>query len=137
MDIIPYLGFHGQCREAFAFYAQALGGQVVASMTYAESPMADDMPAENRDHIMHAHLVADGANLMGADGPWNDGGNASQTCVNVMVNDNAQAERIFAALAEGGSVQMPIAETFWAHRFGMLTDRYGKPWMVNHLKTCE
>jgi PhnB protein len=134
MQIIPYLGFRGECREAFAFYAQALGGEIVATMTYAESPMADQVPAETRHYVMHAHIVAEGANLMGADGPWNEDDSGSQTCINVMVDDNAKAERIFNALAEGGQITMPMAETFWSHRFGMLTDRYGKPWMVNHLK---
>lgn len=133
MQIVPYLGFHGECREAFAFYAKALGGEIVSQFAYGDSPMAADMPPESRDHLMHACIVAEGATLMGADGPWNTS-SASQTCVNVMVDDNAKAERIFAALAEGGRIDQPMEETFWAHRFGMLTDRYGKPWMVNHLK---
>lgn len=134
MQIIPYLGFRGQCREAFDFYAKALDGKIVSMMTYAESPMAEQVPAETRHYVMHANIIAEGASLMGADGPWNEQDIASQTCINVMVDDNAKAERIFNALAEGGSVQMAMAETFWSHRFGMLTDRYGKPWMVNHLK---
>jgi len=134
MRLIPYLNFDGQCREAFAFYAAALGGNVVYQTTYGESPMCDEMPADSRDRIMHAQIEADGATLMGADGPPPHGQSASATCINVDVATVEDAERIFAALSEDGRVQMPIAETFWAHRWGALTDRYGKPWMVNCMK---
>ena len=134
MRLIPYLNFDGQCREAFDFYAVALGGKLLGPpMTYGESPMCDEMPPESHDHVMHVQLEADGATLMGADGPPPHGGHGN-TCINVDVKTIEEAERIFAALAEGGQVQMPIAETFWAHRWGALTDRYGKPWMVNCMK---
>ncbi|HVI57947.1 MAG TPA: VOC family protein [Luteimonas sp.] len=132
MRLIPYLNFDGQCREAFAFYAAALGGKVVFQSSYGESPMRDEVPPDSHDRIMHAQIEAAGATLMGADGPPPHG--ASATCINVDVSTVEDAERIFAALAEGGQVQMPIAETFWAHRWGALTDRYGKPWMVNCMK---
>ena len=82
---------------------------------------------------MHARLVVGGNVLMGSDAPLGHGGVADGFRVNIGVDDPAEAERIFAGLAEGGSVEMPIAETFWAIRFGMLTDRFGTPWMVN----CE
>jgi PhnB protein len=134
MRLIPYLNFDGQCREAFDFYAAALGGKLVAQMTYGESPMCDEMPSDSHDRIMHCQLEATGATLMGADGPPPHGPSSSVTCINVDVSTVEDAERIFAALADGGRVQMSIAETFWAHRWGALTDRYGKPWMVNCLK---
>ncbi|WP_411833672.1 VOC family protein [Pseudoxanthomonas mexicana] len=137
MQLVPYLAFDGQCREAFAFYRQALGGRIVAETSYGESPVCEQMPPGHHDRVMHMQLDAGGAILMGADAPPGQlAGSASQTCVNVTVDDPALAERVFAALAEGGTVQMPIEETFWAHRFGMLVDRYGKPWMVNCLKPC-
>ena len=137
MRLIPYLSFDGQCREAFDFYAAALGGQLAGPpMTYGESPMCDEMPPESRDHVMHVQLDADGATLMGADGPPPHDGRGN-TCINVDVKTIEEAERIFAALADGGQVQMPIAETFWAHRWGALTDRYGKPWMVNCMKPMQ
>jgi PhnB protein len=134
MQLIPYLNFDGQCREAFDFYAQALGGQIVMRMTYGESPMCDELPTDSRDRIMHSQLVAAGATLMGADGPPPHHGNGD-TCINIQVDSIADAERIFAALLDGGKAQMPLQETFWAHRWGALTDRYGKPWMVNCMKT--
>jgi PhnB protein len=133
MQLIPYLSFDGTCRDAFAFYAKALGGTIAYQMTYGESPMCDEMPADSRDRIMHAQLEADGATLMGADGPPPHDRNGS-TCINVMVDSIEEAERVFAALLEGGEAQMPLQETFWAHRWGTLTDRYGKPWMVNCMK---
>ena len=133
MGLIPYLGFDGQCREAFDFYAAALRGTLCGPMTYADAPVGEQMPPGSQDRVMHVWLEADGAALMGADGmPPHDGGGT--TCINVDVNTAEEAERIFAALAQGGQVQMQIAETFWAHRWGALTDRYGKPWMVNCMK---
>lgn len=135
MRLIPYLNFDGKCGEAFDFYAAALGGTIVAKTTYGDSPICDEMPADSHDRIMHCQLEAAGTTLMGADGPPPHGG--STTCINVDVDSIEDAERIFAALADGGQVRMPIEETFWAHRWGVLTDRFGKPWMVNCLKPCQ
>lgn len=134
MNLIPYMMFDGNCREAFAFYAKALNGKVVMAMIYGESPMCDQVPAEQRDWIMHSQIEAAGATLMGADGPLAETPAGAGTTINVDVGTIEEAERVFAALAEGGDVKMPIAETFWAQRWGMLVDRYGKPWMVNCLK---
>lgn len=132
MRLIPYLNFDGQCREAFDFYAKALGGQLIGPpMTYGESPMAAQCAAGTENRIMHAQIDANGATLMGSDTPPGMAQPGSATLVNVDVKTVEEAERIFAALAKGGQVQMPMAETFWARRWGMLIDRYGKPWMVN------
>ena len=133
MRFIPYLNFNGNCREAFDFYAGAFHGKVTMRMTFGESPLANDTPPDARDRVMHSQLETRQGILMGADGPPH--ARTDNGMVNVDVATPDEADRIFKALAEGGSVQMPIAETFWAHRFGMLTDRYGKPWMVNCLKT--
>jgi PhnB protein len=132
MQFIPYLDFDGQCREAFDFYARVFQGQVTMRMTYGESPMAKEMPPETHGRVMHSQLESGSAVLMGADGPQNS---PNKGCVNIAVDTPAEAERIYAALIEGGSVQMPLQETFWAQRFGMLTDRYGKGWMVNCMKS--
>lgn len=135
MRLIPYLMFAGQCREAFAFYARVLRGEIAFQMTYGEMPEmpgCEAMTAEDRARIGHTALLAGGAMIMGADGPptQDPGG----TTVNIEVDTIDEAERVFAELAEGGNVAMPIGETFWAHRWGMLVDRYGKSWMVNCLK---
>jgi PhnB protein len=134
MQLIPYLNFDGQCKEAFDFYAGVLGGKITGRMTYGDSPMCEQMPADSRDRIMHSQLDIDGAVLMGADGPPPHAPQSVGTTINIMVDTPADAERIFAALAEGGDVKMAMAETFWAQRWGMLVDRYGKPWMVNCMK---
>lgn len=135
MRFIPYLNFNGNCREAFDFYAKALNGKITMRMTFGESPMAKEMPADMHDRVMHSQLESAQGILMGTDGPPHAG--TGDGVVNVDVTTQAEADRVFKALADGGSVQLPIAETFWAHRFGMLTDRYGKAWMVNCLKTMN
>lgn len=129
MQLIACLNFDGRAREAMDFYAKALGGTVTGRFTYGESPMAGEMPAGSYGKIMHSCLEVDGAMVvMGADGPPPH--DAGSTTVNIMTDTPEEAERIFHALAEDGTVHMPIAETFWAHRFGALQDRYGKGWMV-------
>ena len=134
MQLIPYLNYDGQCKEAFDFYAQVLGGKITGRMTYGDSPMCDQMPADSHDRVMHSQLEIGSAVLMGADGPPPHTPQSVGTTINIMVDTPADAERIFAALAEGGDVKMPMEETFWAQRWGMLVDRYGKPWMVNCMK---
>ena len=133
MQLIPYLAFNGECSEAFDFYRAALGGDFVMKMTYGESPMHEQMPPDTHDRVMHVHLVADGASLMGGDAPPGQAVGAATTCVSVHVDAPADADRIFAALADGGRVDMPIGETFWAQRFGYVIDQFGTPWMIN----CE
>ncbi|HEY1299433.1 MAG TPA: VOC family protein [Stellaceae bacterium] len=133
MQLNPYLAFNGECEAAFKFYERCVGGKIVMMLKNGESPMADQTPPDRRDQIMHARLVAGDAVLMGSDAPPGHYEKAKGIMVTLGVEDPAEAERIFAALSEQGSVQMAIQETFWASRFGMLTDRFGIPWMVN----CE
>jgi PhnB protein len=133
MQINPYLSFNGKCAEAFKFYADVLGGENLMMMTYGESPMAAQTAPEDKDRIMHARLKAGDMMLMGADAPPQFYQPAQGMVVSVSVDAPAEADRIFKALSENGTVKMPIQETFWAQRFGMLIDRFGTPWMVN----CE
>jgi PhnB protein len=128
MQINPYVIFDGQCREAFTTYEKCLGG-TAQLMTYGDSPQMDG-PPQPADHIMHAHLEAHGAVLMGSDGPGGDGPKES-VWVSLTVEAVDEAERIFGELGNGGHIVMPIGETFWAQRFGMLKDRFGVSWMVN------
>ena len=133
MKLNTYLSFNGQCEAAFKFYEQVLGGQVVFSMTWGESPMAEQMPAETHKSIMHTTLrVGDGV-LMGADSPPAYFSKPQGFSVSVSISDKAEAERIFNDLAAGGEVKMPYQKTFWAAGFGMCIDKFGIPWMVN----CE
>jgi PhnB protein len=133
VQLNSYLIFNGNCEEAFKFYEKCLGGKIEAMMTHEGTPAAGQVPAEWSKKIMHARMTVDGYLLMASDAPPNDYSKPKGFSVNIGVKEPAEAERIFNALAEGGTVHMPIAETFWAIRFGMLTDRFGTPWMVN----CE
>ena len=134
MQLTPYLSFNGQCAAAFKFYEQVLDGKIEFLMTYGESPMAGQVPPDWSDRVMHATLKVDGnAMIMGADAPPDRESKTTGFCVNMGVEMPEKAEGIFNALAEGGKVQMPLQQTFWTVRFGMLTDRFGIPWMVN----CE
>ena len=133
MQLNPYLMFDGRCEAAFAFYAQCLGGEIVAMITNGESPVADQVPSERHDKILHARLVLGDQVLMGSDAPPEHHEEPQGFSVTLGVDDPVEAERIFGALAEDGTVRMPLQETFWAVRFGMLVDRFGIPWMVN----CE
>ncbi|MBL8581709.1 MAG: VOC family protein [Rhizobiaceae bacterium] len=130
MRFIPYLSFDGNCREAFAFYQRVLGGEIKAMISHGETPIADQVPPDWKDRIINAYLVAEGAELMGADSPP---GSAAPTgfSLSIMLDDEARARRVFSALAEGGTIIMPLEPTFWAAMFGMVTDRYGTPWMIN------
>ncbi len=130
MRFDSYLHFRGNCAEAFRFYEQLFGGTGLFMMTWGESPMADQAP-DRKDQIMHAHMMVGSNHLMGADaGPMYRKPEGFRVAIEV--DSDAEAERLFAALREGGEVFMDLAETFWAHRFGLLTDRFGIPWMINH-----
>ncbi len=133
MQLNSYLFFNGQCEEAFKFYERCLGGKIEAMLPHEGSPAADHVPAEWRSKILHARMVVGDQVLMASDAPPGHFQAPQGFSVNIGVSDAHQAERIFHALAEKGKVTMPIAETFWALRFGMLVDRFGIPWMVN----CE
>ncbi len=133
MRINPYLSFDGRCREAFEFYARTFGGSIDMIMTQGESPIADQLPPESRNAVMHAQMHVGDQVLMGGDAPPGST-KPSGFCVTLNVDDVVEAERLYAALADGGTAVMPIAETFWAQRFGIAHDRYGTPWMINCLK---
>jgi len=126
-----YLSFDGRCAEAMRFYAQALDARIETLLTVRQSPMAADSPPEVQDQVMHAYLVGPGFSLMAGDAmgmPWQGVHGVAMTLNYDTVDE---ATRRFAALAEGGTVTMPLAESFWAQTFGMLTDRFGVPWIVN------
>ncbi len=135
MQLVAYLNFPGTAREAMNFYAEVLGGAVTQRFTYGESPMAEQCGPESADMIMHSQIDVCGAVLMGADGPAPH--EAGSTTINIMPDTPEEAERIFNALAKGGTINMPLEETFWSHRFGAIQDKFGKGWMVNCLKPCS
>ena len=130
MPFHPYLMFGGNCREAFTRYREIFGGDLML-MPMSEAPEGVPVPEGAGDQIMHAALTFDGVVLLGeAWTPW-EFQPARGMAVNSSVDDGAAARRVFEALCEGGQVTMPMAETFWSPAFGMCTDRFGTPWMVN------
>lgn len=131
MTINPYLNFAGTCEEAFQLYAQVLGGKIEFMQRFGETPMGAQLSAEWKNKLMHARLNAKGSILMGSDAPPDRFKPGQGYQVSLQVDQPAEADRIFAALSEGGRVTMPLQETEWALRFGMAVDRFGIPWMIN------
>jgi PhnB protein len=136
MQINPYLLFNGQCAAALKFYEKCLGAKVAFKITNGESPMAKDTPKERLDQILHARFVVGDNVLMGSDAPPERYDQPKGFSISIGIDTPEEAERIFAALSENAKVHMPISETFWAQRFGMLTDQFGIPWMINCEKTA-
>jgi len=133
MQLNSYLIFNGDCKTAFEFYEKTFGGKLEAMMTHAGTPAESQMPPGWRDKILHARLMVGNSALMGSDAPPDRYQRPQGFYVNIGTTDPEEAERVFQALAADGKVTMPLQQTFWARRFGMLTDRFGVPWMVN----CE
>jgi PhnB protein len=133
MQLSPYLIFNGNCAEAFKFYEQTLGGKIETISTFKGSPAAEHAPPEWGDKILHASMVVGDQRLMASDAPPGQYAPPQGISVAIGLQDAAKGEQIFNALAENGTVTMPYSKTFWASGFGMCTDRFGIPWMVN----CE
>jgi PhnB protein len=130
MRVNPYINFKGTCAEAFRFYADLLGATVMMSMTYGESPAAAQTAPGWHDKVMHATLKIGDTELSGVDAAGNYEPPAG-LWIALELDDPAAAERVWAGLTEGGAIAMPLQETFWAHRFGMVKDRFGAPWLIN------
>ncbi|MCO5112051.1 MAG: VOC family protein [Burkholderiaceae bacterium] len=131
MQVQPYLFFDGRCEEALTFYSQALGAQVTALMRYRESP--EPPPPGNAlagDKIMHANLQIGATQIMASDGQRPGEGLFKGFSLSITAATDAQARRLFDALADGGHIQMPFGPTFFATAFGMVADRFGVGWMV-------
>lgn len=134
-EVVCYLTFDGNCREAMTFYAKALGARL--DMTpFSKGP---DMPVADADRIMHSRLIVDGKPcLMASDTmpgvPLQRGGNFS---VSVGCTSLDEEIRFFQALSLGGDVIMTLEDTFWGAHFGMLRDRFGIQWMLNYDKPCQ
>jgi PhnB protein len=125
-----YVNFAGKCAEAFRFYAKHLGGKIGMMMTHGQAPDQSHVRPEWKDAVLHARISVAGTELMGADIP---GAQPMRSAyLSLSVDADAEAERIFSALAEGGEVFMPMEETFFATRFAQLRDRFGINWMIIH-----
>lgn len=134
MQLTNYLIFNGKAEAAFKFYAQCLRGKIAMMMRFGEAPGGEQASAETRDWLMHVRLEIGDQVLMASDCPPDRPYEGIKGCsVSIQIDDKVEGERIFNALKEGGTVQMPYEKTFWAARFGMLVDQFGVPWMIN----CE
>ena len=133
MHMTPYLNFQGQCEEAFTFYEASLGGHLGPVFRYAGSPLADQVPPEWGDKVMHASLTVGGHELMGGDVAPDRYEEPKGFSLSLQMNDPTEAERVFHELSRDGRVVMTLEKTFWAARFGMVVDRFGIPWLIN----CE
>ncbi len=131
MRLNPHLSFNGQCRAAFEYYEKFIGGKITFIMTWGDSPMAAETAPALREKIMHVSLALGNDLLTGGDSPAELYQAPQGNYVLLSVDEPGEADRIFKALAENGTVQMPIQETFWAQRYGMLVDQFGTPWMIN------
>jgi len=138
MGIQPYLFFGGRCEEALEFYRKALGAELVMQARFNEAPEKQPgLPECFQDKIMHATLRIGDTLLMASDGMCDGKANFEGFSLSVTVADEAEAERVFAALSEGGLVTMPLEKTFWAPKFGILQDRFGVGWMVSVMHKPE
>ncbi len=133
MQLNPYLLFNGNCADAFKFYEKCLGGKIVMMMTHEGTPAAEQVPANWLKKIIHARMTVGDQVLMGSDAPPDRYAPMKGFTVSFTADSPADAERIFKALSEKGAVGMPMQQTFFAVRFGMVVDQFGTPWMV----TCE
>lgn len=132
MHLEPYLFFHGRCEEALNFYKDCLRGEILGLNRFAGSPMESSVAPDFKDKIMHASFVAGDVKFMASDGqpgPAPDGDD--DIALSLATSDAAEGERVFKALAEGGTISMPLEGQFWGGTFGSLTDKFGVQWMVS------
>jgi len=126
-----YIGFNGQCAQALHFYADCLGGSIEEMMVWGDGPADMEIAEDWKEKIMHAQLRVGRWSLMACDSPAEHYQKPQGFHLQITIDDPQQAEQAFTRLADKGTITMPFMETFWANRFGMLTDRFGIPWMVN------
>jgi PhnB protein len=130
MKLYTYLNYGGNCRQAFEFYVDHLGGKIIAITTHGELPDATKVPANWRNAVLHARMELGETIVLGADIPPDRFQPMRSAYLTLIVDGNDEADRIYALLKDGGQVFMPMEETFFAHRFAMLRDRFGTSWML-------
>ena len=125
-----HIVFPGTCREAFAFYEKTFGSKIQFSMTYSEAPGGSPVPESSNDLIIHTAMPLNNVILMGCDAPKGRPQTIGGFLEAISCDDEAHVNRLYSALSEGGSVQMPLGKTFWSPLFGMVTDKFGVAWMI-------
>jgi PhnB protein len=132
MKLHTYLNFGGNCEEAFRFYEKNLGGKIEMMMRYADQPDPKNVPPGTEKYVLYLNMTIGETQLMGSDVPPERFQPMRSVYLSLAVDSSEEAERIFKLLSEGGEVFMPMEETFFAYRFGMLRDRFGTSWMILH-----
>jgi PhnB protein len=131
MQIQPYLFFDGRCEEAVEFYRSKLGAEVSALLRFKDSPEKSMVPPGSEDKVMHTCFRVGDTSVMASDGNCQGKPSFQGFALSLTAPDESEAERLFAALGDGGQVQMPLTKTFFSPRFGMVADRFGVSWMVH------
>jgi PhnB protein len=131
--LTPYLMFNGTCREALAFYQQCLGGELMVQ-AYADTPAAAHMPADAQQNVMHAMLTTSDLLLMASDAGLGPVAKGDMVTLSLNCHSPEEIQQLFGLLSAGGTVTMPLEDTFWGATFGMFTDRFGIDWMLNYDK---
>jgi len=132
MKLLTYLNYGGNCREAFRFYEEYLGGKITMMMTHGEQPNPNEAPPGWKDKILHARMNIGETELLGSDVPPDRFQPMRSVYLSLILDSADEAERAYALLSDGGQIYMPMAETFFAFRFAMLRDRFGTSWMILH-----
>ena len=130
MQVQPYLFFDGRCDEAIEFYKKAIGAKVGMLMRWKDSPDKSMCTASNADKVMHAQFEIGDTKVLASDGRNSGQPKFDGFALTIAANTEAEADKMFGALGEGGQVTMPMAKTFFSPRFGMLADKFGVPWMI-------
>lgn len=134
MQLEPYLFFDGKCEEALNFYKDVFGGEIEGLSRWKDMPPGSEGPPvtpQTENRVMHASFRAPGVTFMASDASPGKVYGEGPISLSIGTDEIPEAERVFNRLAEGGNVEMPMTDTFWGARFGMLTDRYGVDWMIN------
>lgn len=132
MKVLTYLNYGGNCRQAFEFYQQHLGGKITMLTTHGEQPDASKMPPDWKNAVLHARIDIGGTTILGADIPPDRFQPMRSAYLSLMTDTADEADLAYALLTDGGQIFMPMAETFFAKRFAMLRDRFGTSWMILH-----
>ena len=132
MKLYTYVNYGGNCRQAFEFYAEHLGGKITLLTTHGEIPDPSQVPPEWRNAVLHARIELGDTVVMGADIPPDRFQPMRSVYLTLMLDSVEETERVYALLTEGGQIFMKMEQTFFARRFAMLRDRFGTSWMLLH-----
>jgi PhnB protein len=134
MKLNPYLNFGGNCAEAFQFYEKHLGGKITMMMRFSDQPDPKNIPKGMENGVLYVNMKLAGSEVMGSDVAADRFQPMRSVYLSLSLDSDAEAERVYALLKDGGEIFMPMAETFFASRFGMVRDRFGTSWMILHEK---